>query len=158
MENHTKKLYRSRTNKMIAGVCGGLGEYFDFDPLIFRILFLILIFGGGFGFLIYIILAIIIPNEPINKETNTTPNDPGEFKDKINSIAEQIKQNTQDLAKEIKYSKTTNSIRNFIGIFIVLMGIFFLMENLLPNRFLRWDLFWPIIAIIIGILVITRKK
>ncbi|MFA5060599.1 MAG: PspC domain-containing protein [Candidatus Omnitrophota bacterium] len=51
-----KKLYRSETDKKIAGVCGGLSEYFDIDPVIFRILFAALFFVGGFGLLLYIIM------------------------------------------------------------------------------------------------------
>jgi len=59
-----KKLYRSRDEKMIAGVCGGLAEYFEIDPTIVRLLFLaLLIFGGG-GLLIYIIMWIIVPQKP----------------------------------------------------------------------------------------------
>lgn len=60
-----KRLYRSRTDKMIAGVCGGIGKYFDIDPVIIRLLFLLLSFGGmGFGLLVYILAWVIIPLEP----------------------------------------------------------------------------------------------
>ncbi|MBC5688665.1 PspC domain-containing protein [Mediterraneibacter sp. NSJ-55] len=58
----TKKLYRSRTNKMLCGVCGGIGEYFNVDPTLIRLLFVI--FGcTGSGVLAYIIAAIVIPQE-----------------------------------------------------------------------------------------------
>lgn len=61
----TKRLYRSRTDRKIAGVCGGLGEYFKVDPVIFRILGVILLLPGGFpGLLPYIILWIVVPEEP----------------------------------------------------------------------------------------------
>ena len=56
-----KNLYRSRKNRIIAGVCGGLGNYFGIDPVIIRILWLLLILYGGSGILIYIIAWIIIP-------------------------------------------------------------------------------------------------
>jgi len=55
MENRDKRLYRSQTNKVIAGVCGGLGEYFGVDPTILRIIFVVLIFFKGAGLLIYLI-------------------------------------------------------------------------------------------------------
>ena len=57
----TKHLYRSKTNRWIAGVCGGVGEYFNIDPIIVRILAIVI---PGFGWLLYLILALIIPNEP----------------------------------------------------------------------------------------------
>ena len=55
-----KKLYRSETDRKLAGVCGGLGEYFDIDPVIFRIIFVTLFFVGGFGFLLYLIMWLAI--------------------------------------------------------------------------------------------------
>jgi len=57
-----KRLYRSSTNKMIAGVCGGLAEYFNVDPVIIRIIAVILLLPGGLpGFLPYVILLIVVP-------------------------------------------------------------------------------------------------
>lgn len=59
MEN--KKLYRSSTNHMLAGVCGGLGEYFNIDPTIVRLLWALLCLLAGSGVLVYIVCALIIP-------------------------------------------------------------------------------------------------
>jgi phage shock protein C len=58
-----KKLYRSKNNKIIAGVCGGIGEYFNIDPTIIRLLWLLISITGG-GLVAYIIAWIIIPKEP----------------------------------------------------------------------------------------------
>jgi phage shock protein C len=60
-----KRLYRSRDDRMIAGVCGGLAEYFDIDPVIVRIIAFILLLPGGLpGFVPYILLWIIVPEAP----------------------------------------------------------------------------------------------
>jgi len=60
-----KRLYRSGDNRMIAGVCGGLAEYFDIDPTLVRIAAIILLLPGGLpGFLPYIILWVIVPEKP----------------------------------------------------------------------------------------------
>ena len=59
-----KKLYRSRTNKKLCGVCGGFAEYFEIDPTILRILLIIFVLCGGAGILAYILFAIIVPNRP----------------------------------------------------------------------------------------------
>ena len=56
-----KRFYLSDTDKKIGGVCGGLGEYFDIDPLIIRIIFAVLILGYGTGFWAYILLWILAP-------------------------------------------------------------------------------------------------
>ncbi|MCA9381478.1 PspC domain-containing protein [Candidatus Dojkabacteria bacterium] len=71
-----KKLYRSNKDRVIAGVCGGLGEYLNIDPVILRIIFAIALFSGGAGFWIYIILWIVIPLEDTKSATNdATPKD-----------------------------------------------------------------------------------
>ena len=61
---NNKKLYRSQNDRMIGGVCGGIAEYFDVDPTIIRLVFVILLLMGGNGLLIYIILLIIMPIAP----------------------------------------------------------------------------------------------
>lgn len=59
-----KRLYRSRKDRKIAGVCGGLGEYFGVDPVIFRIVLLALLLGAGSGILLYVIFWIAVPEAP----------------------------------------------------------------------------------------------
>lgn len=62
--NDVKRLYRSKSDRMLAGVCGGLGVYFAVDPILIRALFLILFFLGGSSLIIYLVLWILIPEEP----------------------------------------------------------------------------------------------
>ena len=59
-----KKIYRSRKDKVLIGVCGGLGDYFGIDPVLIRIIFILLSFVNGIGFLLYLISAVVIPLEP----------------------------------------------------------------------------------------------
>ncbi|SES80740.1 PspC domain-containing protein [Anaerobranca gottschalkii] len=58
-----KRLYRSQSNKMIAGVCGGIAEYFNIDPTIVRLLWVFFALMAGGGLIAYIIAAIIIPSK-----------------------------------------------------------------------------------------------
>lgn len=64
-----KKLYRSRANRMISGVCGGFGEYFNIDPTIIRVIAAFLLLFGGVSFLVYIILWIVIPQAPLPRKS-----------------------------------------------------------------------------------------
>ena len=66
-QNPPRKLYRSRTNRSIAGICGGLGEFFDADPTMIRLVMLLLILFGGLSIWVYIILWFVIPEEPARK-------------------------------------------------------------------------------------------
>jgi phage shock protein PspC (stress-responsive transcriptional regulator) len=60
-----KKLYRSNTDRMLTGVCGGLAQYFGIDSTLVRLIFALLVFFGvGSGLILYIVLAVIMPLEP----------------------------------------------------------------------------------------------
>jgi phage shock protein C len=64
MSGEYKRLYRARDERMISGVAGGIAKYFSVDPTIIRLLFVVTALAGGPGLLAYIVLAIIIPEEP----------------------------------------------------------------------------------------------
>jgi phage shock protein C len=59
----TKKLFRSKENRKLAGICGGIAEYFDVDPVIIRLAWVIFVLAGGAGILAYILGWIIIPEQ-----------------------------------------------------------------------------------------------
>ena len=68
MNNNYKQLTRSRSNRVIAGLCAGLGEYFNIDPTIVRLLFVLGFFVVHFGVLLtYIIMVLIVPEEPVKQ-------------------------------------------------------------------------------------------
>lgn len=77
--NDVKRLYRSRHDRMLGGVCGGLAQYLSIDPTIVRLLFVLLVFPLTFGtiIIIYLILMIVVPEEPElpsnNPPSNITP-------------------------------------------------------------------------------------
>jgi len=62
--NNSKRLFRSNTDKMVAGVCGGLAQYLGVDPTIVRLVMLLLFFTGGAAIPIYLIMWVITPLEP----------------------------------------------------------------------------------------------
>lgn len=74
MSGEYKKLYRSRQNRMVAGVCAGLAEYLNIDPTLVRLLFAIgTVFGFGSLILVYIVLMIVIPEEPFGGSVVVQP-------------------------------------------------------------------------------------
>ncbi len=70
MEN-VKRLYRSRNERVIGGVAGGLAEYFGLDPALIRIAFALLFFGVGSGLLLYLVIWIIVPLRPLELPENS---------------------------------------------------------------------------------------
>jgi len=83
-----KKIYRKTDDCIIAGVCGGLADYFAIDETLVRIIFVILTIGGGSGILLYLVLWLVIPKE--GKENNK------------NNWEENVKEFTQDVGKKAK--------------------------------------------------------
>ncbi len=69
MSSEIKRLYRSRKDRMIGGVCGGLAAYLDIDPTVIRLLFVLLAFAGGPGLLAYLVMLILVPEEPLPPPT-----------------------------------------------------------------------------------------
>jgi phage shock protein C len=65
MANEVKRLYRARQDRMLGGVCAGLGKYLTTDPTVIRLVFVLLAMAGGPGLLAYLILWIVVPEEPL---------------------------------------------------------------------------------------------
>jgi phage shock protein C len=71
------RLYRSRTDRMLFGVAGGMADWFDLDPSLVRLVWALLILAGGVGLLLYIIAAIVIPEEPVGAFAGSPPGGSG---------------------------------------------------------------------------------
>ena len=147
--NNVKKLYRSKTDRIIFGVCGGLGEYFEIDSLVVRILFLLLTLTGGAGIVLYLILAVIIPSEENAKSKN------GNGK----KMSEVVGETAQELAEEVKRKNWLMGTKNIIGLLIVLVGLNILFEQVFrfsPFSFISWGVIWALVIIFIGFKMVSR--
>ncbi len=148
-----KKLYRSVTDKMIGGVCGGLAEYFAIDPVIVRLIFVLAVIFGGSGILAYIILWIIIPQKPfIITPFNTNP----PSGDSQPSGEEKKSENSEFNMNSLDINKTQSNRSIYAGAFLILLGGIFLLDNFVP-RFHFGD-FWPLILIGLGFAIILNAK
>lgn len=157
MENPNKKLYRSNTNKVFAGVLGGLGHYYDVDPLFLRIAFVILtVISNVFPmFFIYLLLMVLIPKEG-------GVSDDG--KEKIREVMKEVKDNAQTVAEEMRAgfdkAKAGHSMgkKSMIGYFLVLIGSFMILKSFVPMHWFSWNIFWSVIVILLGFYVLTNSK
>ncbi len=132
-----KRLYRSATNRMIWGVCGGLAEYFDIDTVLVRVIFVILALGsGGVGVLLYIVLAFVAPPRGV-----LTPISP------------------EGIQQEELEGSPQESVRGaqVAGTILVGLGLFFLLSNLNLFWWFRWGNLWPIILIAIGVAIFLGR-
>lgn len=148
-----KRLFRSRENKMVAGVCGGLGEYFEIDPTIVRLLFALLVLANGMGVLAYVAMWIIVPEEgettaPASAET-------------AKAGADQMARKAQEVGAGVKQAIDSNRVEPAIiaGVVLIGLGAFFLLQNL-NVWWLGWvstKLFWPGVLIAIGLVLLLRR-
>jgi len=146
MEN---KLQRNQHDKMIAGVASGLAEYLNIDPTWVRLGFVLAVFAGLSGILIYIILWIAIPAKPYIHPVSDLNVDYKVYEDK----------NDPALTKgayPMPYKKQGNG-RLIVGIVLIFMGAFFLSEefNFLPY-WVSFDRLWPLALIIPGIMILIK--
>ncbi len=104
-----KKLYRSEDNQMIGGVCGGIGEYFEIDPTVVRVLYILLSMTTiGFGIFMYLILWIVIPSKSsITKDSDdVVKENRTEIKEKLDTFVKSVKQEAKtDTSTAKKKSK-----------------------------------------------------
>lgn len=135
------KLYRSEKNRVIAGVCGGLGEYFEIDPVILRIILVLITIFGGSGLLIYLILWVVIPSKSKIG---------GKSEDYIKENVEEIKDKSQNVVKN-------GNGRLLGGILLILLGVSFLFENLGFYVFQNVWKFWPVALIAFGLTLLSDK-
>ena len=118
-----RKLRKSGTDKMLFGVCGGLGEYFDLDPVLVRVAFVALCFVGGTGFLLYIILAIVMPS------AETAAESPGEaIRQNVEHMAADAAEAGQRVGQAIG-SVDARKRRNTAGFILIAIGAVILLGN-----------------------------
>lgn len=155
METQPKKLYRSTQDKVLFGVCGGLGEYFDVDPIIVRALFVVFALMGGGSIILYIILVLIIPS------ANPTLTSSQEIKQFAGELGEKAREVANEFKKEEKPSPS-NSHR-FFGLIVLLAGLFFLLKEFFPWHFyyyfswLRWGIIWPLLVMALGLYLVLKS-
>lgn len=128
-----KLLYRSAGNRVLAGVCGGLGDYFGTDPLLFRVIFIFLALAGGLGLVLYLVCWLIVP----------LPRTSGGNEDGTEAMVERPAGDPSGIA---------------LGIGLILLGVWFLLHNLGLVSF-KWSLAWPLILVALGLrLIIGNRK
>jgi phage shock protein C len=146
------KLYRSTTDSMLGGVCGGLGAYFNFDPNLIRLLFVVLAVAPGIGIPAYIALWLLVP-EATEKDDTTL----GErVREGADEMAEQARSFGDKLRDRSGSSTPKTSFA--VGAVLVVVGIGFLLRNL-GFTWMNWVArvwVWPSLLIVVGIIFLWR--
>jgi phage shock protein C len=144
------RLERSRANRVISGVCGGIAEYLDIDATFVRVVMVILAFPFGVGILIYFVLLFLMPN-------------PGEATPFVRSAGTQ--QTVVDPAAPVTPAAprvvdpmVVERRRNGIGLLLVAVGVVFLLGNVGAFRFVDWRYIWPLVVIALGVYLVAQRS
>ncbi len=129
-----KKLYRSRKDAMVAGVCGGIAEYVGIDSAIVRLIFAVLVMAGGIGVLAYFLAWIIIPEG--SNDSSFEKEDGSQTR----------------MHMELSGDK----MRMMIGFGFIGLGVLFFVNKFVP--WFTFDIFWPAILIMIGAVILMKGK
>lgn len=133
-----KRLYRSRRDRLLAGVCGGIAEYFEIDPILVRLLFVLLFFTAEAGVIAYVIAWIIIPEKPVEKED-----------------AEVISSENQDERFSSEDEAPVNKAnQRLLGIILIILGGYFIVNQWLPP--FSWRPVWAVTLIVIGLVLLVK--
>jgi phage shock protein PspC (stress-responsive transcriptional regulator) len=141
---------------MIAGVAGGLAEYFNIDPVIIRIIFVFVVLSGGAGILVYIILWIVLPYDyEIGISRNNQEFANNFSKTPESNINDEFIRNDSPIKKEEDKSKT---LKNIAGAVLVGLGLFILSDNLTDIGITKYLAPLLLIAGGVAILFFSNKK
>lgn len=139
-----KRLYRSRKNRMISGVAGGIAEYFDIDPVIVRALFIIATLGYGTSIVAYIVLWIIVPEESKSKEFDK------DVDFDYDEATEPVDENYIVNVEEHRQRR-----RVIFGIILICLGGIFLIDNVTP--WLGFHYVWPLALVAFGAYILYKN-
>ena len=145
--SNNNRVERSRSNRVLGGVCAGLADYFNFDVTLMRVLFVVAIMCYSFGFWLYVILWLVLPSEntlgPGQTQTQTHNN----YGDTID-ITPQEEYEGKDEKKPVNGAMLASLILIFIG-FVALI------DNFMSITWI-WKL-WPVSLIIIGVVILINS-
>ena len=161
------RLYRSRQDRMLAGVAGGLAELWDADPSLIRVIWALLtIFTGGLALVVYIVMAIVVPDEddvrPLRAPADplTGAADPGAAPatptgsgwDTSAAATREARRQARAARRAARGDSSFPGAAVAGGI-LILLGGFFLAREFLPS--IDFDLFWPVILIGLGVVLVV---
>ena len=149
------RLYRNRLDKVFAGVAGGLAKHFNMDPTLVRILFVVLAFAGAGGIIIYIILWIAVPEEPLLDEYNFSNTKTENTMETDMNQNENRNEDFKDYKPYHEFEKRKNDGNLIAGIILITLGALFLATRFIPR--VDFGDLWPLLLIVVGILIMKNS-
>lgn len=157
-----KRLFRSRKDTFLSGVCGGIADYFNFDVSLVRIGWVIATLAtGGLGLIAYIIAAVVVPLEPTGgiedmyTEPQNTQEPQGSAEPKPSQNSYQNTAGSAPWSDNRGLRKESGSARKYTGLFLIVLGIFFLIRRYIPA--IDFGMLWAVCLVVVGIGLMTKR-
>lgn len=125
------RLYRSRRDRVIGGVCGGLGEYFSMDPVILRVVWIAAVLLAGSGILAYLIAWILIPDSPVGYVQK--PRKDSEDRPRVDS-------------------------GKVLGVVLIVIALLWMVYRFSFFPFIPWGWIWPLALVVLGVAFLLRTR
>ena len=175
------RLERSTTNRMVAGVCGGIAEYLAVDATVVRVLFFLMILvTGGLGLILYVALVFLmpLPGRPATSFATSAGATVEEVADQLRKTADDISKSFRDrppgdgappgeaaaaatitpvVADLQAHARETERRRMAFGYLLIALGVIFLLGNAGLFRMVQWQLVWPVVLIAVGALFLVQR-
>jgi phage shock protein PspC (stress-responsive transcriptional regulator) len=131
----SSRLTKSSKEKLIFGVAGGMAEYFDVDPVLMRVVFVLVgLVSGGTAILAYIILAIVMPSD-------------GDVED----------DDSEDGSSSVRRPRSSMQRRNLLAMILIVVGVLALTAQIGFLSWWNWSIFWPVVIIALGLAIIVSR-
>jgi phage shock protein C len=155
-----RRLYRCQHDRILAGVASGMAERFDLDPTLVRLLWVVSVFFGGFGLLLYVVMAIIVPLEPAGGPavgmSATDPTAEGASGDASGDAAGPAPAGWHATPVEHRHvPRDTGRLATGVGIVLILFGALALVDAVLPDWADHGRFLWPAFILGIGALLVA---
>lgn len=167
---------RRGSDRIVAGVCSGMAHYFGLDVMLVRIVFIVLALLHGVGIILYLVLWFLM-DPPASVQAEGSRN----FGERLRSMGDEIRDDFRTGFRRSQSSSTEppattptasgagGSPSNpppiygrprglWLGIILIVAGAYFLLDNLGVLNAFRWDVFWPVVLIAIGLFVLLRRR
>jgi phage shock protein PspC (stress-responsive transcriptional regulator) len=163
---------RRGSDRIIGGVCSGLAGYFSVDALLVRVVFIVLAIAHGVGIILYLILWLLMeppPGATVNRDLGG----------RLRAMGDEIREDMRSGFSRSQSPPPSASVPSaeagggppsprpsywrspqglWIGVISIVLGAYFLLDNLGVFRAFRWDIFWPVVLIALGLLLLVRRR
>jgi phage shock protein C len=145
MVQQAHRLHKSRDDRFMFGVAGGIAEYFDVDPVLVRGGWVLLtVATGGIGLLVYIVLAIVTPKS--RRQVSRT--------ETISDDSSELPESAVDVEEDERPLRR-HTARNVLAVGLIVVGMIVLLSNLGVFGSIRWEIVWPVAIVVLGLTILV---